>query len=238
MYGFIYLTINKINGKMYIGKRVIRNRKEDFTYLGSGVLLKQSIVKYGSENFTREILSWCQNKEILETQEKLFIQNYNAIENDKFYNIAEGGAGGDTRAGKSEEELAEWHSKISKANKGKAHTEEYKKNSSKRMMGDKNPMFGLHGENNPIFGRKHSDETKEKMSLSRKGKNKVIVKITYPNGETVVFDGLKAASENLGISEKAIRENSKKKTPYKPFFKRLKYLEGIIMECYYKGEVK
>ena len=39
----IYLTINKINGKKYLGKDVRNNPK----YLGSGFDLKKAIEKYG-----------------------------------------------------------------------------------------------------------------------------------------------------------------------------------------------
>lgn len=50
---FVYLTTNMINGKMYVGRSV---RPITQTYLGSGVLLKQAIAKYGPESFRREIL--------------------------------------------------------------------------------------------------------------------------------------------------------------------------------------
>jgi hypothetical protein len=43
----IYKTTNIINGKYYVGKDI--NNSE--SYLGSGVLLKRAIKKYGKENF-------------------------------------------------------------------------------------------------------------------------------------------------------------------------------------------
>jgi len=48
----IYKTTNKINGKIYIGKDTTSNPQ----YLGSGKLIKRAILKYGVENFTKEIL--------------------------------------------------------------------------------------------------------------------------------------------------------------------------------------
>lgn len=39
-YGYIYITINKINYKCYIGKH--SSKKLDKSYLGSGVALKKS----------------------------------------------------------------------------------------------------------------------------------------------------------------------------------------------------
>ena len=50
MFGFIYKTTNKVNGKAYIGMCSSQSRFSK--YLGSGVLLKQAIEKYGVENYT------------------------------------------------------------------------------------------------------------------------------------------------------------------------------------------
>ena len=53
----IYLTTNLINNKKYLG-RDSQNRK---TYLGSGKLLKLAILKYGVENFKKEIIKAIKN---------------------------------------------------------------------------------------------------------------------------------------------------------------------------------
>ena len=65
---YIYKTTNLITNKIYIGKRVYRKKDDDW-YLGSGIYLKRSIKKHGRENFKKEILEWCENKEILSTRE-------------------------------------------------------------------------------------------------------------------------------------------------------------------------
>jgi group I intron endonuclease len=86
----IYLTTNLINGKKYIGQDSYNNPN----YLGSGFLLKKAIAKYGIENFKKEILEECQNKEELDSREKYWIKIYNAVKNETFYNISDGGQGG------------------------------------------------------------------------------------------------------------------------------------------------
>lgn len=45
-------------------------------------------------------------------------------------------------------------------------------------IGDKNPMYGIRnfGEDNHFYGKKHSDETKRKISESRKGKGGMVGK--------------------------------------------------------------
>ena len=49
MYHTIYVTTNKINGKKYIGKHQTSDLNDN--YLGSGILLKQAIKKYGKKKF-------------------------------------------------------------------------------------------------------------------------------------------------------------------------------------------
>ena len=43
---------------------------------------------------------------------------------------------------------------------------------SKNKKGENNPMYGTHraGDSNPMFGKKHSEETKQKMSKTKTGK--------------------------------------------------------------------
>lgn len=112
-YGFIYITTNNINGKKYIGQKSY-HKSNWKTYLGSGIHLKRAIDKYGKENFSREIIEECSTKEELDEREIYWISFYNAVESDLFYNIANGGDGGYTVAGYSEEELEKY---IKKRNK-------------------------------------------------------------------------------------------------------------------------
>lgn len=91
MYGYIYLTTNKINGKKYIGQHT--SSTFDKSYIGSGTILKQAIAKDGRENFSCEILIECMSKEELNRMEIVLIKEYNAVEDDSFYNITPGGDG-------------------------------------------------------------------------------------------------------------------------------------------------
>lgn len=118
MYGFVYITTNKINGKKYIGQRKYDKQGKWKTYLGSGVILSRAIEKYGVDNFSKEIVENCETKQLLNEREKYWISYFDATNSDNFYNIANGGDGGNTLAGYTEEQLEE-HSKIlSKALKG------------------------------------------------------------------------------------------------------------------------
>lgn len=90
-YGFIYITTNLINGKRYIGQRKFTNGWR--SYLGSGKILKQAIEKLGRENFERNIVAITYSKEELDKLEIEWIENYNAVNDRGYYNIAFGGSG-------------------------------------------------------------------------------------------------------------------------------------------------
>lgn len=88
---FVYLTTNKINNKKYVGKHYgfINDG-----YLGSGILFKEAVQKYGKNNFTRQILEFCLDSKDLNEAEKRWIKFFHAVENENFYNIELGGQGG------------------------------------------------------------------------------------------------------------------------------------------------
>ena len=94
-YGFIYLTTCLIDDCIYVGQRVIQNKKSDETYLGSGKYLKRAIKKHGIENFIREILEYCKDQDQLNEREMYWIDKFNARDQETGYNIAPGGRFGD-----------------------------------------------------------------------------------------------------------------------------------------------
>ena len=102
-FGYIYETTNIANGRKYIGKK--KSPVFDESYLGSGILLQKAIEKYGREKFKTTILKWCETREELNESERLFIEKNNAYKSNDFYNIAAGGEGGNTYAGKTYEEM-------------------------------------------------------------------------------------------------------------------------------------
>lgn len=89
MYGIIYVTTNLINGKKYIGQHRCRTETDD--YLGSGLILKKAIAKYGEQNFKRETLRICYSEDELNEMERYYINLYDATHDRMYYNISEGG---------------------------------------------------------------------------------------------------------------------------------------------------
>lgn len=183
---YIYMTTNNITGMKYIGKHY---GELDDSYLGSGTILKRAIEKYGKQNFTKSILFISNDDQENNEKEKYFIALYNATTNPMFYNIHEGGTGGNTTAGYTEEQKEQLKLKLKILNSGekngmygKHHTEETKAllsywaefirdNSVYRTEDFKKKMSDLtSGEKNGMYGKHHTEESKKKMSINSKGK--------------------------------------------------------------------
>ena len=160
---YIYEITNNINGKKYIGKRVTKKDINKDVYMGSGLLLEKAKLKYGIENFSKQILEICNSKDQLSEREIYYISLVNAPKNPMYYNVASGGEGGNTYVGKTIEELEEIKRKIQENRKFNGHTEETKAKISEKKI--KNYCKEKH----PLYGKHHSEETKRKLSEKNKG---------------------------------------------------------------------
>lgn len=85
----IYMTINLINNKKYIGQDSNNNPN----YLGGGVYLNKAIKKYGKSNFLKIILENVDNISKLNEREEFWIKIFNAHKSEEFYNLTEKGRG-------------------------------------------------------------------------------------------------------------------------------------------------
>jgi group I intron endonuclease len=209
MKNIVYITTNLINGKQYVGDHSEINENDN--YLGSGNLIIAAVNKYGRENFNREILEVCESKEAAFLAQEKYIKKYNTL-NSKGYNISpKGGLGV----------------------KG-CHTEETKHKISESNIGKEGPWKGKKNEkhsewmknNNPFKGKKHTNETKEKIGVknskpkSEEHKKKIseslkgnipgnIVKIEI---EGTVYESLTEASEKLKLNYSTLRNRIKSKS--------------------------
>lgn len=173
---YVYLIVNNINNKKYIGKRSCSCPIEQDNYMGSGIALKQAQKKYGIDNFTKHILLVCDTEEQAYIEEEKAIELSGADVNPQYYNIARGGFGGTNGINISKETRR----KLSELRKGKKHPLYGKKHSEEaklKMSIIKKQMFI--GENNPFYGKRHKLDTIYKISNSRKGKYKGEVHHNY-----------------------------------------------------------
>lgn len=157
---YVYEITNLINSKKYIGKRSCECPIEEDKYMGSGKYIKIAIEKYGENNFKKDILFICNTEEEAFYIEYYYINKLNAVKSRMYYNVAEGGHGGNTKAGWTEEEYKEYSKKLSNALKGKKKSKEHREKLSESRKGK------YAGENHPLYGIPCSDERKKKISLN------------------------------------------------------------------------
>ena len=150
-YGYIYRITNKLDGRIYIGLRSLP--KEDPNYWGSGVHIQRAIKKYGLENFSRDILEWCETREQLNEREVYWIKRLDARNPAVGYNIVAGGTGGNTYQYLSEEQMDEIRPKLSMLVQPQEKIDAWK---AKLRVAQ-------NGERNGMYGKRHSEEARRKM---------------------------------------------------------------------------
>jgi hypothetical protein len=158
-YHYIYKTTNKLNGKYYIGMHSTNNLNDN--YKGSGTLLKRSINKYGKENHNIEILYFFNTREELQSKEKEII-TLQEIAKKECMNLKIGGIGGFPPNAKVvfKEKLKDPVYKAEFIKKCKCIETLKKVREEGKIV------------KNTFLGKKHSKETKQKMSEIKKGKGK------------------------------------------------------------------
>lgn len=171
MFYTIYKVTNKLNGKFYIGSH--KTKKLDDGYMGSGKYLLDAQKKHGLENFEKEILFVFDNSKDMYAKEAEIVNKDFLIE-ENTYNLKIGGFGGwdylnETGLNNSTK------SKELLQKPGYIHAEklrndvEYKKQHIERVS---ERFKKLHREGKIKYGtftgKKHSEETKKKISQSHK----------------------------------------------------------------------
>lgn len=148
MYGYIYLTKNKVTGKIYVGQKksnVFLGEK----YLGSGKALKKAIQSYGKESFSVELIEEIDDETLMDKRETYWISFYKATNRSVGYNISEGGNVNRTMRGENHPFF------------GKTLSQSHRKNIS---------LFhaDIRGERNPFYGKQHTEESKTKIKENAK----------------------------------------------------------------------
>ena len=161
---FVYKTKNKLNGKYYYGMHSTHNLNDG--YLGSGKQLRYAIRKYGKVNFELEIIEFFDSRELLIEGEKKIITD-EIIKDKDSYNISYGGLGGV----QNEEHRKKMREGSSKFQKEKWKDDDYRDKISNMLRNNMKRNHELNKIKYDTFtGKKHSDDTKLKMSVVKKGK--------------------------------------------------------------------
>lgn len=94
----VYKITNKVNNKVYIGitSKGISARWKEHIYNaehGCPFKLHNAIRKYGRDNFSVELIDFCNSWNELTEKEKMYIEQYKSLQDEFGYNLTEGGDG-------------------------------------------------------------------------------------------------------------------------------------------------
>ena len=244
----IYKITNTINGKCYIGQsakleeRIKNHIKTLINGTNKNEHLQSAYSVYGQGNFTVEIIEECLEED-LDEREIFWIDFYKSCDRDFGYNKTPGGKGGNGYFDVLEnEDKDNIRKRISEKNKGElnpiygkycytngtiikyikeSEIEQYELNGWYKGVPDfikEKERIANSGENNGFYGKRHSEETKRKISESRLGKNNWnFGKVIYHKEDEQKFINVEEVEyyESIGwkrgVSEVSKRNNSENK---------------------------
>ena len=167
IYYTVYQITDLLNGKIYIGKHQTTNI--DDSYMGSGKLLTRSQKKHGLENFKKDILFIFNNEEEMNSKEAELVTEDFCLREDT-YNICPGGKGG----------WGYFNSNYENGFKNKTHNEQTLEKMRNSFLGKKHTVetkkklskisSDRKGDLNSFFNKNHTEESKNKISQKKKNK--------------------------------------------------------------------
>lgn len=169
-YHFIYKTTDTRNGNFYIGMHSTDNLKDG--YIGSGTRLRRLIYKHGKEIFKFEILEFLSNRNLLKKRESEIV-NTELLSEHKCMNLKPGGSGGFINL-KHQKKCSEAGNRAfsNKIKSDKEFRNNFKKLKRKHFNEQlsSNKRQQINNFSCDWTGKKHTTESKLKISKTKKGK--------------------------------------------------------------------
>jgi group I intron endonuclease len=169
MHYTVYKITNNIDGKIYIGCH--KTKSLDDNYMGSGKYLKRAQKTYGIENFTKEILFVFDNpNDMFAKEAELVNEEFLATENT--YNLKVGGFGGWDHENTDSEKQRQKALRGNIKQKWLAENDPTWNGTRNKSIAASNNLKKHHESGNARYdtfsGRSHTEESKKKMSETRK----------------------------------------------------------------------
>jgi hypothetical protein len=206
-FNFVYITINKINGKCYIGSHGTDDKNDK--YLGSGNLIECAIYKYGANKFVKVKLKDFDT--ILEARlnETYYINLFDTL-SPNGYNISPTGGMEKGTFGKHSEESKE---KIRIKKTGKNLSKTHREHIILGLLGNTYrkgcTLTKEHKDkiSKSLEGIKRSKETKEKYRKSKLGIKHKVRKCPYCNKEISINNYKRYHGDNCKFKISLINKN-------------------------------
>ncbi len=189
----IYKTTCLVNGKVYIGQS-IRTGVNFKYYYGSGKIIKKAFDKHGKENFVRQIIMTCYNQDEANEYEALFIELYSSTVIGIGYNILK----------------SSWNDLVRRSNEQSQVKGTKTRNQTKESKERQARLASIR-----LSGRKRTEDTKQRMRESAKGRKMCdearVLKSIETSGKGNPNYGKKHSPETLAkMSAKTSREKHPK----------------------------
>lgn len=179
-YYYLYKITNLVNNKIYVGVHKTKDLNDG--YMGSGKIIRSAITKHGISNFSKDILEFFENAELMYAREKEVV-TYEFLLREDTYNLRRGGTGGFDYINSDKELLKKRNIKCSAKRTKKIKTDpEFREKI--RQNGRNNPppiSANTNRKKNAIskgisynechIGLLRTEETRQKISLAGAGKN-------------------------------------------------------------------
>ena len=181
----IYCIQNIVTNKKYIGQsnniyyRWRKHKSELNRNVHVNTYLQNSWNKYGQENFKFYIVEKCA-LELLDEKEIYYVEYYNTLDDRFGYNLKTGGQNCNTQI---TDEVKKKLSESVKASYDNTDLRKRRSDTTKQYWSNPENKKRIIGENNVMFGRKHTEESKKKMSEVKKSNHNE----PYNKNHTKVF---------------------------------------------------
>lgn len=214
----VYVHINKINNKKYVGitSTDVHTRWKNGYGYSEKLPIGRAFRKYGWDSFEHFIVLVGVSEQIAKDVEKYLIQQWNTQDDRYGYNITAGGDGvigwhpseetkrkiSEKSQGRFGEKNPNYNHKWTEDMKNRARIQHLKENLSQETLKKYSDAAKLRvGNKNSFYGKKHSDETKRRISEAR---SRAVQMFDLDGNLIFEFNSIKSASETTGINKVAI----------------------------------